>query len=87
MFGLERIKQFNNLRPQSDRTYLLKMLAGCPAQHEKINYLLKISMLNNNSIFTENDQILIINAVTTSFVGYTTLFNIVSDNWAYIRQK
>nr|XP_041632340.1 endoplasmic reticulum aminopeptidase 2 [Drosophila kikkawai] len=87
MFGLERIRQFPKLRPQSDRTYLLKMLARCPVQHEKILYLLKMTILSNNSIFTETDQILIINAVASGFVGYTTLLNIVSDNWIYIRQK
>ncbi|KAH8247933.1 hypothetical protein KR032_009345, partial [Drosophila birchii] len=86
-FGLERIRKFPKLRPQSDRTHLLKMLSRCPAQHEKIHYLLKIAILSNNSIFTESDQILIINAVASSFVGYTTLLNLVSDNWVYIRQK
>ncbi|KAH8241899.1 hypothetical protein KR038_003868, partial [Drosophila bunnanda] len=87
MFGLERIKQFPKLRLQSDRTFLLKMLARCPAQPEKIYYLLKIAMLSNNSIFTESDQILIISSVASGFVGYTTLLSFVSDNWVHIRQK
>ena len=37
-FGLQRVINFpqNNERKQSERTYLLKTLAGCPKDYNKI---------------------------------------------------
>ncbi|XP_052855315.1 aminopeptidase N [Drosophila gunungcola] len=87
MFGLERISQFPKLRLQSDRTFLLKMLAGCPSQREKIEYLLDLAILKNTSFFSENDQILIVNMVSTQSIGYRTLLDFLSSNWAYVHQK
>nr|XP_044248565.1 aminopeptidase N isoform X2 [Drosophila takahashii] len=87
MFGLERISQFPKLRLQSDRTFLLKMLAGCPAQREKIYHLLELAILKNISFFSDNDKILIINMVTTRSIGYTTLLDFLSINWAYVHQN
>ncbi|XP_043064421.1 aminopeptidase N isoform X2 [Drosophila ficusphila] len=86
MFGLERISQFPKLRLQSDRTFLLKMLSGCPAQREKINYLLELAILKNVSFFSENDKILIINMITTRSIGYTTLLDFLSSHWANVYQ-
>ncbi|XP_044317443.1 aminopeptidase N [Drosophila rhopaloa] len=87
MFGLERISQFPKLRLQSDRTFLLKMLAGCPSQREKIDHLLDLALLQNVSFFSESDKILIINMVTTQSIGYTTLLDFLSSNWNYVQQK
>ncbi|CAD7077858.1 unnamed protein product [Hermetia illucens] len=39
-FGLDRIINFPPSRVQSERTYLLKTLAGCPVQPEKIERLM-----------------------------------------------
>jgi len=86
MFGLERINQFPKLRLQSDRTFLLKMLAGCPAQREKINYLLELAFLKNISFFSDSDKILIINMVTMRSIGYTTLLEFLSNNWTYVHE-
>ncbi|XP_050746092.1 glutamyl aminopeptidase isoform X3 [Drosophila biarmipes] len=87
MFGLERINQFPKLRLQSERTFLLKMLAGCPRQREKINYILDLAILKNISLFTDSDKILIINMVTMQSIGYTSLLDFLSTNWDYVHQK
>ncbi|XP_026832531.1 aminopeptidase N [Drosophila erecta] len=87
MFGLDRMREFPQFRLQSDRTYLLKMLAGCPAQREKIIFLLELAMLKNISIFSDNDKMLIISMLTSRSIGYTTLFDFLSNNWDCIHQK
>ncbi|XP_064541570.1 aminopeptidase N-like [Drosophila montana] len=86
-FGLERVIQFPKTRIQSERTYLLKTLAGCSTQPEKIYRLLELSIFEEHSNFTENDQFLIFSSLTGSSSGYYTLFNFLSDYWTPIRQK
>ncbi|XP_043862599.1 glutamyl aminopeptidase-like [Drosophila santomea] len=87
MFGLDRVREFPKSRLQSDRTFLLKMLAGCPAQQDKIIFLLELAILKNVSIFSDNDKILIISMVSSRSMGYTTLFDFLSNNWDSIYQK
>ncbi|XP_033158873.1 aminopeptidase N isoform X2 [Drosophila mauritiana] len=87
MFGLDRIREFPKSRIQSDRTHLLKMLAGCPAQQDKIIILLEMAILKNISIFSDNDKMLIISMVTSRSIGYTTLLDFLSNNWDYIHQE
>lgn len=86
-FGLDRIINFPPSRVQSERTYLLKTLAGCPVQPEKIERLLNITILEENGNFTENDIFLIFSMLTGGSSGYTTLFNFLSHNWEAIRER
>ncbi|XP_059611895.1 aminopeptidase N [Phlebotomus argentipes] len=86
-FGLQRVINFPKERKQSERTYLLKNLAGCPAQTEKIERLLNITILEENGNFTENDIFLIFSMLSGGSNGYTTLFNFLSNNWDTIRQR
>lgn len=86
-FGLQRVINFRKENAQSSRTYLLKTLAGCPVQHEKVEKLLKIAILDGNGNFTENDIFLIFNMLTGGSSGYTSLFNFLSNNWVTIKQK
>ena len=86
-FGLERVINFPKDRIQSERTYLLKTLAGCPVQPDKINRLLNVTILEANTNFTENDIFLIFNMLTGGSSGYTTLFKFVSENWDAIKQR
>ncbi|KAH8417298.1 hypothetical protein KR222_008393, partial [Zaprionus bogoriensis] len=86
-FGLQRVMQFPKTRPQSERTHQLKTLASCPTQPEKINLLLKLSLLDEHSNFTENDKFLILTSLTRQSSGYYSLFNFLSENWMQIRQK
>jgi aminopeptidase N len=57
-FGLQRVINFPSTRKQSERTYLLKTLAGCPNQREKILRLLNSMIMEENSNFSENDILL-----------------------------
>ncbi|XP_055696927.1 aminopeptidase N isoform X1 [Phlebotomus papatasi] len=86
-FGLERVINFPQNRKQNERTYLLKNLAGCPVQTEKIERLLNITILEENGNFTENDVFLIFSMLTGGSNGYTTLFNFLSNNWDTIKQR
>lgn len=86
-FGLHRVMQFPKTRPQSERTHLLKTLASCPREPEKINRLLQLSILDDPSNFTENDRFLIITSLTRQSSGYYSLFQFLSANWMQIRQK
>ncbi|XP_023169750.2 aminopeptidase N isoform X2 [Drosophila hydei] len=86
-FGIQRVIEFPKSRKQSERTYLLKTLAGCPTQPEKVLRLLELSILEDNSNFTENDQFLIFSSLTGTSNGYYTLFKFLSDNWTTIREK
>lgn len=86
-FGLQRVINFPASRVASERTYLLKTLAGCPVQPEKIELLLNITILQENGNFSENDISLIFSMLTGGSSGYTTLFNFLSNNWEVIRQR
>ncbi|XP_055377677.1 aminopeptidase N [Condylostylus longicornis] len=86
-FGLQRVINFPASRIQSERTYLLKTLAGCPVQPEKIERLLNLTILEENGNFTENDIVLIFSMLTGGSSGYTTLFNFLQNNWDVIRER
>lgn len=86
-FGLERVIKFPQSRKQHERTYLLKTLAGCPIQSEKIERLLNITILEENNNFSENDIFLIFSMLSGGSSGYSTLFNFLADNWDIIKQR
>lgn len=86
-FALNRVINFPESRKLSERTYLLKTLAGCPMQPFKIRKLLNITIIEENGNFTENDIFLIFSMLTGSSNGYTTLFEFLRDNWDFIKVK
>lgn len=86
-FGLQRVISFPSSRKQSERTYLLKTLAGCPIENWKIERLLNITILEENGNFTDNDIYLIFSMLTGGASGYTTLFNFLTDHWECIKMK
>lgn len=86
-FGLQRVINFRQENALSSRTYLLKTLAGCPVQQEKVERLLTITILDANGNFTDNDIFLIFNMLTGGSSGYTSLFNFLSSNWVAIKEK
>lgn len=86
-FGLQRVINFPESRKKSERTYLLKTLAGCPQQKEKIQRLLNITILEENGNFTETDILLIFSMLTSGSNGYSTLFNFLQDNWDLIKKR
>ncbi|KAK4881226.1 hypothetical protein RN001_004545 [Aquatica leii] len=85
-FGLQRVVNFPLSRKQSERTYLLKTLAGCPVDSWKIEKILNITILEQNGNFTDNDIYLIFSMLTGSSSGYTTLFNYLSKNWNALKK-
>ncbi|KAF5300451.1 hypothetical protein FQA39_LY02250 [Lamprigera yunnana] len=85
-FGLRRVINFPPSRKQSERTYLLKTLAGCPIDSWKIEKILNITILEQNGNFTDNDIYLIFSMLTGSSSGYTTLFNYLSKNWNSLKR-
>ncbi|XP_031844214.1 aminopeptidase N isoform X2 [Nomia melanderi] len=89
-FGLQRVINFPQNSPerkQNERTYLLKTLAGCPKDTNKIERLLNVTILDQNGNFTDSDIYLIFSTLTGGAAGYTTLFNFLSDHWDTIRQR
>ncbi|XP_022825011.1 aminopeptidase N [Spodoptera litura] len=86
-FGLQRVINFPPSRKQSERTYLLKTLAGCPESEDKINRLLNITLLEGHANFTETDAFLIFSMLTGSATGYTTLFHFLSNNWDVLKER
>lgn len=63
-FGLKRIINFPASRKQSERTFLLKNLAGCPNTPPKILKLLKAAIVEENSSLSENDILLIMSMLS-----------------------
>ncbi|KAJ8940801.1 hypothetical protein NQ318_007887, partial [Aromia moschata] len=84
-FGLQRVINFPPSRKQNERTYLLKTLAGCPNDSDKIERLLNITVLEQNGNFTDNDVYLIFSMLTGGANGYTSLFNFLRKNWDTIK--
>jgi hypothetical protein len=46
-FGLQRLIHFPAGRKQSERYYLLKTLAGCPRQEEKVERYVTVTSLKH----------------------------------------
>ncbi|XP_012283052.1 aminopeptidase N [Orussus abietinus] len=89
-FGLQRVINFPSGSPerkQSERTYLLKTLAGCPRDSQRIKRILNVAILERRSNFTDSDVLLIFSMLTGSPVGYITLFNYLTDHWNIVKQK
>ncbi|KAK0073413.1 hypothetical protein PV325_009747, partial [Microctonus aethiopoides] len=86
-FGLERVINFPLDRKMSERTYLLKTLAGCPIDKMKIERLLNVTILNQNSNFSDADIHLVYSTLTGSATGYITLFDFVVDHWDEMKQR
>ncbi|XP_055586329.1 aminopeptidase N isoform X2 [Uranotaenia lowii] len=86
-FGLQRIINFPEHRVRSERTYLLKTLAGCPIQTAKINRLLNITVLEDNGNFTDNDIGLIFKMLSGGSNGYMALFRFLQQNWEAIKLR
>lgn len=86
-FGLQRVINFPSTRKANERTYLLKTLAGCPIDSWKIQRLLNITVLEENSNFTDNDIYLIFSMLTGGASGYTTLFHFLERNWDVIKVR
>lgn len=86
-FGLQRVINFPESRVKSERTYLLKTLAGCPVQASKINRLLNITVLEDNGNFTDNDISLIFKMLSGGSSGYMALFEFLQKNWDTIKLR
>jgi hypothetical protein len=86
-FGLQRVINFPSGRKQSERTYLLKTLAGCPNQREKIQRLLNITIIEENGNFTENDVFLTFNMLAGSSLSGKALFSFLQDNFDLIKTR
>jgi hypothetical protein len=86
-FGLQRFIHLPAYRKQFERSYLLKTLAGCPRQEEKVDRILYITLLEDSDNFTDSDVRLVLNMLTGSSTGYTTLFKFLSQNWEELRQR
>ncbi|XP_044740664.1 aminopeptidase N isoform X2 [Chrysoperla carnea] len=86
-FGLQRVINFPPSRKQSERTYLLKTLVGCPIESWKIDRILNITILEDNGNFTETDIYLIFSMLTGGASGYTTLFHFLKNNWEIIKVR
>ncbi|XP_054002804.1 aminopeptidase N-like isoform X3 [Hylaeus anthracinus] len=89
-FGLQRVINFPQNSPerkQNERTYLLKSLAGCPQDTNKIERLLNVTILDQNGNFTDSDIQLIFTMLTGGTAGYTTLFNFLNDHWDTVKER
>ncbi|PNF41264.1 hypothetical protein B7P43_G01487 [Cryptotermes secundus] len=86
-FGLKRVIRFPSDRRQSERHYLLKTLAGCPRQEEKVERILNVTLLEDGNNFTDSDIRLVLNMLTGRSTGYTTLFHFLSQNWEQLRER
>ncbi|XP_077262142.1 aminopeptidase N isoform X3 [Temnothorax americanus] len=89
-FGLQRVINFPKTslaRKQNERTYLLKTLAGCPKDANKIERLLQVSVLDRNENFTDADIHLIFSMMTGSATGYKTLFNFLLEHWYTVKEQ
>ncbi|XP_067015197.2 aminopeptidase N [Anabrus simplex] len=86
-FGLQRLLNFPESREPEERSILLSSLAGCPRDEYRIERILNVSVLEENSNFTDSDLRHIFNVLTSSAQSYTALFNFVSLNWDSIKQR
>ncbi|XP_045766151.1 aminopeptidase N isoform X1 [Maniola jurtina] len=86
-FALQRVIKFPPSRTKSERTYLLKTLAGCPYDEHKIEKILNITLLEENGNFTESDLLLIFSMLTGSPQGTSALFHFLANNWELLKER
>lgn len=86
-FGLQRVLKFPASRQPSERTYLLKTLAGCPNDSAKIDRLLHVIIIEQNDGFSDNDIYLIFSMLSSSSNGYRTLFSFLKRNWDATKKR
>lgn len=86
-FGLKRVVNFPASRKQSERTFLLKNLAGCPNDPTKILKLLNAAIIEDNLTLSDNDILLIMAMLSGNCNGYTTLLKFLEDNWDFLKTK
>ncbi|XP_049964572.1 aminopeptidase N-like [Schistocerca serialis cubense] len=86
-FGLERWLRFPASRRQSERTFLLKELAGGPTTQNKMLRLLNVSLLEDTGNFTESDIRLLLLHMGSSQRGSEALLHFLSDNWDAVKKR
>ncbi|CAH1118995.1 unnamed protein product [Phaedon cochleariae] len=85
--GLERVLQFPATGKSEDRFYLLKNLAGCSVDSQKIEKMLNITVLEQNGNFTDEDISLIFDMLTAGADGYKSLFSFLRNNWDIVKVR
>ncbi|KAK9874641.1 hypothetical protein WA026_005467 [Henosepilachna vigintioctopunctata] len=86
-FGFQRVLRFPEDRKQSERTYLLKTLAGCPNDLSTLEKFLNLTILADDDHFKEKDIYLIYNMLTGNPKGYTALFIFLRNNWDQLKKR
>ncbi|XP_050667556.1 aminopeptidase N [Leptidea sinapis] len=86
-FALQRVINFPSARSQSERTYLLKTLIGCPTDEYKINKLLNISIIEGNGNFSETDLNLMFSMLTGDQAANSVLLNYLDKHWDFLKTK
>ncbi|KAJ8681943.1 hypothetical protein QAD02_017735 [Eretmocerus hayati] len=89
-FGLQRVINFpkDNLeRKVSERTYLLKTLAGCARDPNKIEKLLNVTLIDRNSNLTDGDAQLVLSMLGGNAAAHQQLFKNLETRWTELRTK
>nr|CAD7424699.1 unnamed protein product [Timema monikensis] len=86
-FSLQRIINFPDSRQKTERSYLLKTLAGCPRQPEKVERLLNLTLLEENGNFSDANVRLVLSMLTGGSNGYITLFKFLTKNWDVLKLR
>lgn len=79
-FGLMRVINFPASRKQSERTFLLKNLAGCPNTPPKVLKLLNSAIIEENSSLSENDILLIMSMLSGNFNEHFLGANFITNS-------
>lgn len=88
-FGLERLINFSPNRSMSERSFLLKTLAGCSKTEEKYEKLLNLTFLDEaaNETFSEADRYTILSAMSEQPEGYRALYYYLRNNFESLKLK
>ncbi|XP_034234742.1 thyrotropin-releasing hormone-degrading ectoenzyme-like [Thrips palmi] len=83
-FGVQRLLHFPESRQRTERAFLLRVLSGCPRAANRKQRILNITMLENNGTFSEEDQRLVLQMVSTRG---SDLLNFLDANWDQLKAR
>lgn len=83
-FGVQRLLHFPDARQRTERAFLLRALSGCPRAASRKQRIMNITLLENNGTFSEEDQRLVLQMVSTRG---SDLLNFLDTNWDTLKAK
>lgn len=83
-FGIKRLLHFPESRQRVERSFLLRVLAGCPRTSSRKLRIMNMTLLGANGTFSEEDERLVLQMVSARGAD---LLSFLDANWDKLKSK